>query len=218
MPTFKSFTYWLRAIGFIALMVGALSSRASATAVISLTAKTTCMSPNGHGGDWCASDGQPFDITSFTTQSIGPAATTGSSAFFAIKNNTASTITMFSLDFVGTFTDPSAPFAQCGGGGSGIQGSGPGSSHSTTCKVTPDGNGTHPFEHGFKVTWKGLDWGAGATFDLQIASFSHVGTNGTFQTPTPSAPTPEPGTLGLIGIGLVFLGTGVRPSWLRTQA
>lgn len=121
---------------------------------------------------------------------------------------------MFSLDFVGMFTDPSAPFAQCGGGGSGIQGSGPGSSHSTTCKVTPDGNGTHPFEHGFKVTWKGLDWGAGATFDLQIASFSHIGTSGTFQT----SPTPEPGTLGLIGIGLVFLGVGIRRRSLHAQA
>lgn len=209
----KRSTHWLCVLGLAALMVGAFSSRASATAVISLTAMTNCMTPNGHGGDWCASNGQPFNITSFTTQSIGPAQTTGSSAFFAIKNNTLSTVTTLTLDFVGTFTDPSAPFAQCGGGASGIQGSGPGSSGTTTCTVTPDGTGAHPFTNGFSVTWNGLTWVSGATFDLQIASFSAVGTNGTFQT-SPSSPTPEPGTLGLIGIGLVFVGAGIR-RWER---
>ncbi len=67
------------------------------------------------------------------------------------------------------------------GGGSGIHGSGPGSGSTTTCTV----NG-QPGNTGVKLTGNGntlvpvsliyvftnLTWGAGDTFDLQIASFS----------------------------------------------
>lgn len=215
MTRFRSLTRWLCALGLAVLLVGAFSRRASATAVISLTQMKPCPSINGHGGVFCQGNGGPaFDLSAFTTQSIGPTETVGSAGFFTIFNNTGMDVTKLTLDFVGTFTDPSAPFAQCGGGATGIQGSGPKPmTGKANCAVTPDGTGTHPFENGFSVTWTNIDWKAGATFDLQIASFSHGGTNGVFQTPPSS--TPEPGTLGLIGIGLVFVGMGIRRYWQR---
>lgn len=206
----KTLGYWFGTLSLVALLVGAFSTTASATAVISLTQEKPCPSIDGHGGVFCQGNGGPaFDLSAFTTQSIGPSTTVGSAGFFTIFNNTGMDITSLTLDFVGTFTDPSAPFAHCGGGGTGIQGSGPKPTMgNASCTVTPDGTGMHPFENGFSVTWTNINWGAGDTFDLQIASFSHEGTNGVFQ--TPPSPTPEPGTLGLIGIGLLFLGVSMR--------
>lgn len=206
MARFKSFTYWLCALGLVTIMVGAFSSRASATAVISLTQMTPCPSINGNGGDWCQGNGGPaFNLSSFTTQTIGPAGAVGSAGFFAITNNTGMDVTSLTLDFVGTITIPPVP-EHCGGGGTGIQGSGPKPmTGNAGCSITQNSKG-------FAVTWTNINWAAGATFDLQIASFSAVGTQGVFETP-PSSSTPEPGTLGLIGIGLVFVGMGIRRSW-----
>lgn len=205
MTRFRSLTYWLCAFGLAVLLVGAFSSRASATAVISLTQATPCPSVNGNGGDWCQANGGPaFNLSSFTTQSIGPAGTVGSAGFFAITNNTGMTVTSLTLDFVGTITIPPVP-EQCGGGGTGIQGSGPKPmTGNAGCSITQNSKG-------FAVTWTNINWGDGATFDLQIASFSAIGTQGVFE--TPPSPTPEPGTLGLIGIGLLVVGMGIRRHW-----
>jgi PEP-CTERM motif-containing protein len=63
--------------------------------------------------------------------------------------------------------------------------------------------------------WNGLTWGAGHTFDLQVAGF----TNGTgvFETPpavspvaTPSVSVPEPGALALLSTGLLGFAVFVR--------
>lgn len=211
----KILSYWLGTLGLLGLLVGASSSRASATAVISLTAMTSCPSINGNGGNWCqANSGPAFNLSSFTTQTIGPAGIVGSAGFFTIFNNTGIDVTSLTLNFVGTFTDPSAPFAQCGGGSTGIQGSGPKPMTGTaSCTVTPNGTGMHPFTNGFSVTWTNINWANKATFDLQISSFSAIGTTGTLGTP-PGSPTPEPSTLSLIGIGLLFLGARMRKAAL----
>ncbi|MGC1291495.1 MAG: PEP-CTERM sorting domain-containing protein, partial [Candidatus Acidiferrales bacterium] len=188
-------------------MVGAFSSRASATAVISLTQGTSCPSTNGNGGTWCQGNGGPtFDLSSFTTQTVGHHGTTvaGDSGFFAIYNNTGMDVTSLTLDFVGTITIPPVP-EQCGGGSTGIQGSGPKPmTGSASCSITQNSKG-------FAVAWTNINWASGATFDLQISSFSAVGTSGTFSTPPPPpTPTPEPASLLLLGSGLQGLGVVVR--------
>jgi len=162
-----------------------LSPGARADEVISLTAATPCPSTNGSGGDWCQGNGGPaFNLSSFTTQNIS---LTGSSAFFEITNNTGHEETKLTLDFAGTLLNGPAT---CGGGSTGIQGSGPGNG-STTCTISP-------ISGGFAITWNNLTWGAGTPFDLQIASFSN-GTTGVFKS------VPEPGTLGLLGAGMMGL-------------
>jgi hypothetical protein len=176
------------AIGFAAVLSGVFSGTAIANEVVSLTAATPCQTTNGNGGDWCQGNGGPaFNLSSFTTQNIS---TTGSSAFFAIKNDTGIEKTTLTLDFIGTLLNG---LATCGGGGTGIQGSGPGSG-STTCSISAISGGD-------AITWKNLTWGSGDTFDLQIASFSN-GTKGVFVT------TPEPDaiflTLPVVGILLMM--------------
>ena len=162
-----------------------LSPGARADEVISLTAATPCPSTNGNGGDWCQSNGGPaFNLSSFTTQNIS---LTGSSAFFEITNNTGHEVTTLTLDFAGTLLNGPA---SCGGGSTGIQGSGPGNG-STTCTISP-------ISGGFAITWNNLTWGAGTPFDLQIASFSN-GTTGVFES------VPEPGTLVLLAAGMMGL-------------
>jgi PEP-CTERM motif len=177
---------WCRTIGFIAVVSGVFSSIAFADEVVSLTAATACQSTNGNGGDWCQGNGGPaFNLSSFTTQNIS---TTGSSAFFAITNNTGVEKTTLTLDFIGTLMNGPAT---CGGGGTGIQGAGPGTA-ATICSISTINGGE-------AITWKNLDWGAGDTFDLQIASFSN-GTVGVIET------VPEPGTLSLLAVGIGMLG------------
>lgn len=186
----KSFKVLSCCFGLLAVLAAMFSGTAFADEIVSLTAQTTCHTPNGNGGDWCQNNGTPFNLNSFTTQNL---TLTGSSAFFAITNNTGKEVTSLTIDFIGSALNGAI---SCGGGGSGIQGSGPGSSSSTTCSVSK-------IPGGEAITWNNLDWGAGQTFDFQIASFSN-GSTGVFST------VPEPGTLSLLlivgMIGLVALG------------
>lgn len=173
-----------------ALLFMVAAGRTRANEIVSLTAATTCQTPNGNGGNWCQGAGGPaFNLSSFTTQNIS---TTGSAAFFVINNNTGATVTTLTLDFMGT---PMNGPMNCGGGGTGIQGSGPGSG-STTCSVSAIAGGD-------AITWNNLKWAAGTTFDLQIASFSN-GTTGFFTTPPPT-PVPEPNSLILMAMGIATL-------------
>lgn len=200
---------WFGTLGLIALVMGAFSSRASATAVVSLTASTPCPAINGNGGDWCQANGGPaFNLSSFTTESIGPAGTIGSAGFFAIYNNTGTDVTSLTLDFVGTVTIP-APEAQCGGGSTGIQGSGPTpTSGNAGCSITLNSGG-------FAVSWTNIIWDNKTTFDLQVSSFSAIGTQGVFEG---SVPVPEGGNMvDFLGIGLVFVGVGILTRWHHAQ-
>jgi hypothetical protein len=175
------------AISFMFFVGGVFTNAAFADEVVSLTQATPCQSTNGNGGDWCQANGGPaFNLTSFTTQNIS---VTGSSAFFRINNNKGVEVTTLTLDFIGTLLNGPAT---CGGGGSGIQGSGPGNSSTTTCSVSP-------ISGGVAITWNNLTWAADTPFDLQIASFSNE-TSGAFQTPS----VPEPSTLSLAVLGLVL--------------
>jgi PEP-CTERM motif-containing protein len=181
------------------LVLGALWVPQARADIVSLTAPTACPSVNGNGGNWCASPGVPFNLTSFTTQNI---TATGSSAFFVITNNTSSTVN--SLDIIFTGTIAANQFITCGGGNTGIQGSGPGNG-STTCSVNglvqygPFGSGSTQVPLlNVDIHWGNLNWGAGKTFDLQIASFAN-GATGSFRSPTP---VPEPSTLSLLAAGL----------------
>jgi hypothetical protein len=176
------------AIGFAAVLSGVFSGTALANEIVSLAAATPCKTTNGNGGDWCQGNGGPaFNLSSFRTQNIS---TTGSSAFFAIKNDTGIEKTTLTLDFIGTLLNG---LATCGGGGTGIQGSGPGSG-STTCSISAISGED-------AITWKNLTWGSGDTFDLQISGFSS-GTTGVFVT------VPEPGilflTLPVVGLLLMM--------------
>lgn len=181
----KSFKALSRAFGLLAVLAAMFSGTASGDEIVSLTAPTVCRSPNGNGGDWCQSNGTPFNLTSFTTQNL---TLTGSSAFFAITNNTGKEVTSFTIDFIGSALNGAI---SCGGGGSGIQGSGPGSSSTTTCSVSSISGGA-------AITWNNLAWGTGQTFDFQIASFSN-GSTGVFSS------VPEPGTFSLLVIGMIGL-------------
>ena len=200
----------------VALAIGVVlfPQRASA-GIVSLTAPTTpnCPAVNGSGGDWCLSNGNPFPMTSFLTQNL---TYTGSSAFFAILNNTGMTVS--SLDIIFTGDIPENAVLTCGGGSAGgvakgIQGSGPNpTSGNPTCTVNgqngvtgvgPGGTGSTLVSFTADYHWGNINWGAGQVFDLQIASFSN-GATGTFSS------VPEPGTLGLLGIGLLFVGGAIR--------
>lgn len=180
----KSFKALSRTFGLVAVLAAMFSSTAFADEIVSLTAPTPCQTPNGNGGDWCQSNGNPFYLTSFTTQNL---TLTGSSAFFALTNNTGTEVTSFTIDFIGSALNGAI---SCGGGASGIQGSGPGSS-TTKCSVSS-------IPGGAAITWNNLAWGTGQTFDFQIASFSN-GSSGVFQS------APEPGTLSLLVIGMISL-------------
>lgn len=182
----------------------------AAAGIVSLTQATSCPTiPNGNGGHWCQNSGAYFDLSSFTTQNL---TTTGSAGFFAIDNNTGVTISSLDIIFKGEI--PENGFVTCGGGQTGVQGSGPNpTSGSAACTVNgltgnvgPGGKGSTLVPFKADVHWSNIDWGNGKVFDLQIASFAN-GATGTFSTPTP---TPEPSSLLLLGSGLLGLGAMVR--------
>ena len=192
----QTFTAWrLLIIGFLLALptLLLLTPRAHADGVVSLTAMTSCPSLNGNGGSWCQGNRQPFNFSSFTAPNIS---VTGSSAFFPITNNTGVSQTTFTIDFIGNIL---SGLTSCGGGGTGIQGAGPGNG-STTCSISS-------INGGIAIMWNGLTWGAGRTFDLQVAGFSNR-TTGVFQTPTVSIA--EPGVLALLSTGLLGLAVFVR--------
>jgi hypothetical protein len=183
----------LAAIAAVAFSVAFLQvPQASAASIVSLTQATACQTPNGNGGDWCQSSGVAFNLSSFTTQNL---TTTGSSAFFAVYNNTGSEVTSLNILFNGTAAENQV--FTCGGGGSGIQGSGPGSGSTTTCTVNGDpgstgyslgGSGSTQVPVTVDYFWSGLTWGSGKTYDMQIASFSN-GDTGSFSTAPESSST-----------------------------
>ena len=107
-----------------------------------------------------------FEGLGVTTQNL---TTTGSASFFDIFNNTGSTQTSLQITFTGTLFQGGA----CGGGGTGIQGSGPKpTSGNATCTVSITPTGA-------SFQWNNINWGSGQSFDFQIASFSN-GDTGTF--------------------------------------
>ena len=201
------------ALGFVAVLVvvAFVTPKSASAGIVSLTAATKCPAKNGNGGDWCQSSGTPFLLTSFTVPNL---TTTGSSAFFAIDNNTGATINSLDIIFKGDL--PENAVLTCGGGGTGIQGSGPkAKSGNATCTVNgfngskgvgPGGKGSTLVVFTADYHWSNIDWGSGKIFDLQIASFSNGATGTLGRTPG----VPEPGTLSLLGIGLLGLGGLIR--------
>jgi PEP-CTERM motif-containing protein len=201
--------FGLTALAVLMVIAFIAPQRASA-GIVSLTAPTKCPAVNGKGGDWCTGSKTPFLLSSFTVPNL---TTTGSSAFFAIDNNTGKTINSLDIIFKGDI--PLNAVLTCGGGGTGIQGSGPKAKGNATCTVNgfngskgvgPGGKGSTLVFFTADYHWSNINWGAGKVFDLQIASFSNGATGTLGRTPG----VPEPGTLSLLGIGLLGLGGLIR--------
>lgn len=153
---------------------------------------------NGSGG-LQGTGGVPFSFTGIQNGSIVLQVSIGTQTapVYEVINDTGSTITSFTLVFNGVL--PSNQFIDCqtNGGFSGAGCSITGASGTVGKNAQYGPGGKFPAT----ITFTGLNIAPGATFDIVFSSFANGATGS-----VTGVPVPEPGTLLLLGAGLLGAG------------